>query len=102
MIDCCLTLSEEYFSYNHDQNKLCVVCSSSITDSDYPFGIFKLFLPIINLVGKTLPLRNESLDCHGYEDTVDIIRNICSAMGQEGRKIITKLIYLQCESSFVK
>jgi hypothetical protein len=72
------------------------------TDSDYPFGIFKLFLPIINLVGKTLPLRNVSLDCHGYEDTVDIIRNICSAMGQEGRKIITKLIYLQCESSFVK
>ena len=27
------------FSFGH-----CVVCYSSITDSDYPFGIFKLFL----------------------------------------------------------
>jgi hypothetical protein len=31
------------FSFGH-----CVVCSSSIyTDSDYPFGIFKLFLSIL-------------------------------------------------------
>jgi len=28
----------------------CPLCSSSCTDSDYPFGIFKLFLSIFNLL----------------------------------------------------
>ena len=36
-VDCCLSFCS--FSFGH-----CVVCSSSISDSDYPFGIFKLFI----------------------------------------------------------
>ena len=36
-VDHCLSFCP--FSFGH-----CVVCSSSIYDSDYPFGIFKLFL----------------------------------------------------------
>jgi hypothetical protein len=35
-VDRCLSLCT--FSFDH-----CVVCSSSIYDSDYPFGIFELF-----------------------------------------------------------
>ena len=38
-IDRCLSFCS--FSFGH-----CVVCSSSIHDYDYPFGIFKLFLSI--------------------------------------------------------
>jgi hypothetical protein len=37
-VDRCLSFC--IFSFGH-----CVVCSSSISDSDYSFGIFKLFLP---------------------------------------------------------
>ena len=39
-VDRCLSFCT--FSFGH-----CVVCSSSIYDSDYSFGIFKLFLIII-------------------------------------------------------
>jgi hypothetical protein len=38
-VDCCLSFYT--FSFGH-----CVVCSSSIYGSYYPFGIFKLFLVI--------------------------------------------------------
>jgi hypothetical protein len=34
------------FSFGH-----CIVCSSLIYDSDYPFGIFKLFLSVVAVEG---------------------------------------------------
>ena len=40
-VDLCLIFCT--FSFGH-----CVVCPSSIMDSDYPFGIFKLFFAIIS------------------------------------------------------
>jgi hypothetical protein len=39
-VDCCLSFYT--FSFGH-----CVVCSSSIYESYYPFGIFKLFLSFL-------------------------------------------------------
>ena len=42
-VDHCLSFCT--FSFGH-----CVVCSSTIYDSDYPFGIFKLFIQTNNVI----------------------------------------------------
>jgi hypothetical protein len=43
----CVSFVDRCFSFCTFSVGHCVVCLSSIYDSDYPFGIFKLFLDIV-------------------------------------------------------
>ena len=63
-VDRCLSFCT--FCFGH-----CVVCSSSIYDSDYPFGIFELLLQIFLIKKKEQQKTNKNTTSEQYQNIIN-------------------------------
>ena len=91
-IYCCLFFCP--CSFGH-----CVVCSFSIYDSDYPFGIFKLFLLLIIVLSVLFRYMNSDY-LPLVSSNSSYFRSLCCLFFFDLRILITFLWYLQTFLTF--